>query len=74
MFALFSDLTSFFQTMVKVLLEKNFFEKMIKDNSTCIPVAPPPLLKPMDLPHFPVGEEFIIKNKEETAPQEKIKD
>ena len=44
---------------------------MIEDNSACIPVAPPPPIKPVEQPPFPVGDEFIKKKEVETTPEEK---
>lgn len=41
---------------------------MIEDDSACVTVALFPPIRPMNLPPFPAGEEFI--NKKETAPEE----
>ena len=45
---------------------------MIEDNSACIPVAPPPPIKPIVQPPFPVGEEFIEKKKTDTEDKENV--
>ena len=42
---------------------------LVEDNSTCVPIAPPPPIKSMEYVPFPDGDEFV-KNKEETAATE----
>ena len=43
---------------------------LVEDESACVPIAPPPPIKPMEHVPFPVGDEFIKKKVEETAAPE----
>ena len=43
---------------------------IIEDESTCVPIAPPPPIKSMEDVPFPVGDEFIKKKVEETGAED----
>ena len=42
---------------------------LVEDDSACVPVAPPPPIKPMEHVPFPVGEEFVKKKPTEEDPK-----
>ena len=43
---------------------------LVEDESACVPIAPPPPIKPMEDVSFPTGDEFIKKKVEEIAAPE----
>ena len=53
---------------------------LIEDESACVPIAPPPPIKPVEQVSFPIGKEFVKKKVEETGiddpktPEEYAKD
>ena len=46
---------------------------LIEDESACVPIAPPPPIKPVEHVPFPTGDEFIKKKVEESAAPEDLK-
>lgn len=46
---------------------------MIEDDSACVAVAPPPLIKPMDLPHFLVERNSLERKKLSLKKNQRLK-